>query len=201
MYAEVKLRPRRGVASLEAAGLLLGMALLLGSQALAQPSTSRRLEALENQEQRVKAAEAAKWRTFPDLRPRPLPNLSKESYEKWHRDAISPNISESGIRIPLDPVEFVRNHVAQDAVLSCRYYWAGWKLSPGTGIRTTERECKSSDNCILPGMSGSIAVHCDKLKIRSKSFYPTGWGAWERPRSLADREVVVALCDHLKQSK
>lgn len=152
--------------------LLLSFALLvaMSGAAISQPSTLQRLEGLERQGKKATAAEEAKWRIFG----------THGSYS-YYTERVLESIAGG-------PLYSSRRF--------CSYYWAGWRLDPSTGIRTTRRKCGPHPGSWLA--ESMVAVHCASLKISEN--YPNSrlpWQPWTLP-ATPDREMVVALCDNLK---
>lgn len=79
----------------------------------------------------------------------------------------------------------------------CRYDWAGWRLGPG-GVRVTQFECGE------PPQKGSVAVHCDTLRI-NRRIGEAPWEPWRLPLSLQESPgsggedlMVASLCANLR---
>jgi hypothetical protein len=80
----------------------------------------------------------------------------------------------------------------------CRYDWGGWRLSDG-GVRVTTFECGE------PPMRGSVAVHCETLRI-NRRFGEGAWEPWRLPysrlesRSTGGEDLMVAsLCANVRK--
>jgi hypothetical protein len=79
----------------------------------------------------------------------------------------------------------------------CRYDWGGWRLSEG-GVRSTAVECGD------PPLKGSVAVHCDTLRVNRRSE-EGAWESWRLPQSVAESSLsggedlmVAALCANVR---
>ncbi|CAK6693048.1 hypothetical protein [Synechococcus sp. CBW1107] len=76
---------------------------------------------------------------------------------------------------------------------ACRYDWAGWRLAEGN-VRTTGVACGD------PPVTGSVAVHCDTLKL-TRRVGESPWETWRLPFSRGESttlggedEMMANLC-------
>jgi hypothetical protein len=81
----------------------------------------------------------------------------------------------------------------------CRYDWGAWRLSEG-GVRFTAVECGD------PPLKGSVAVHCDTLRINRRST-DGAWESWRLPQTAEESRLnggedlmVASLCANLRPS-
>jgi hypothetical protein len=80
----------------------------------------------------------------------------------------------------------------------CRYDWGGWRLSDG-GVRVTTFECAD------PPQRGSVAVHCETLRI-NRRLGEGAWEPWRLPYSRLESRfsggedlMVAALCANVRK--
>lgn len=162
--------------------LLLSLA--EASQAATPPTLSpveQRLLQLEAEQKAAAAVEAAKWRTFPKPKP-PIPGVSphQTAYE-W--------MQETYLAGPGGPER-------------CSYFWPGWKLDLASGIRSTKMRCRRSFHT-------EVGVNCRTLQLSTRDGLTRSYAArnpqapewfhWRLPNNLGEREMVVALCDNVKE--
>ena len=81
----------------------------------------------------------------------------------------------------------------------CRYDWGGWRLSDG-GVRVTSFECGDP-----PQQRGSVAVHCETLRI-NRRVGEGAWEPWRLPYSRLESRgtggedlMVAALCANVRK--
>ncbi|MEB3321400.1 MAG: hypothetical protein VKI81_01095 [Synechococcaceae cyanobacterium] len=79
----------------------------------------------------------------------------------------------------------------------CRYDWRNWRLGDG-GVRVTAVECGE------PPQKGSVAVHCDTLRI-NRRMGEGAWEPWRLPYSVEESKVsggedlmVASLCANVR---
>jgi len=84
---------------------------------------------------------------------------------------------------------------------ACRYDWAGWKLL-SDGVRTTSVQCGPATDATTS--TGSVAVHCDTLKLSTRSG-DQAWSSWRLPYAAAESKerggedlMVASLCANAK---
>ncbi len=90
----------------------------------------------------------------------------------------------------------------------CSYYWPGWKLIPGTSIRTTSMRCTVS-------LHTEVAVDCSTLKMATRDSLSAKlsrgqWYDWEVPttngskdpyQQYGSQKMIAALCDNVVKSR
>jgi len=103
----------------------------------------RQVEAAEQQRQR---AENAKWRTFPQAAPQ-TKGLTQMEREQQRVEAVSAWLMNPGMQRE-----------------ECSYYWPGWKLIPGSSIRTTAMRCNRS-------LHTEVAVDCATMRMAVRDRY------------------------------
>lgn len=171
---------------------LLALTFLLSPIASAQqvqpgqsPSLERirQVEAAEQQRQR---AENAKWRTFPKAAPQ-TKGLTQMEREQQRVEAASAWLMNPGMQRE-----------------ECSYYWPGWKLIPGSSIRTTAMRCNRS-------LLTEVAVDCATMRMAVRDRYmantrPGYWHGWAVPTAISNRDageqyakqrMIAALCDNV----
>jgi len=147
----------------------------------------RQVEAAEQQRQR---AENAKWRTFPQAAPQ-TKGLTQMEREQQRVEAVSAWLMNPGMQRE-----------------ECSYYWPGWKLIPGSSIRTTAMRCNRS-------LHTEVAVDCATMRMAVRDRYmantrPGHWHGWAVPTAIsnsdageqyAKQRMIAALCDNVVGGK